>query len=373
MLVSRVESGYHFVVRTCSRQRLILCGLVAVSTARIAEAEPGDAVLELVWNAPAPCADVAAVRGKVENQLGYALEARVGSELLTANAVVVRGDGGRFRLQLHTQFRDEARSRELEGGSCEAVENATALMLAFLLDPEAAATRSTPPDEGVPDSEGVSPLALTEPDAAEPPASAHPLALAAAAKTELMSATPKDVVLPHPKSTKPAELPWFLGALAGVDSGALPAATSSIELFFGRRLGPVQLEASALRLSPRERRLPNDSTRGGRFELWGLAADGCYSASWAKLELGPCTGVETGTVFGSGFGVDLPGQGKGLWLAARGMLRATYRVFPRLGTRLQAGVALPLSRPTYVLDNVGTVYRANFIALRGGLALEAYF
>jgi len=372
--VSRAESGYHFVVRTCSRQSLILCGLLAVSAGRIAQAEPGDAVLELVWNAPAPCADVAAMRRKVEDQLGYALDAHVGSELLTANAVVVRGDGGRFRLQLRTQFRDEARSRELEGGSCEAVENATALMLAFLLDPEAAAARSTPPVDGAPDSEDVSPAAPAGSDEAEPPAAAHaPDPVAAPAKTELMAAAPKDVIPLHSGSTKPPDLPWFLGALAGVDAGALPEATSSIELFFGRRLGPLQLEASALRLWPRERRLPNDATRGGRFELWGLAVDGCYSAGWAKLELGPCVGMETGTVFGSGFGVDLPRQGKGLWLAARGMLRASYRVLPWLGTRLQAGAALPLSRPTYVLDNVGTVYRANFIALRGGLALEAYF
>jgi hypothetical protein len=93
----------------------------------------------------------------------------------------------------------------------------------------------------------------------------------------------------------------------------------------------------------------------------------------AKVELLPCLGVETGTVYGSGFGIDLPRQGKGLWLAALGMLGARYRVLPWFGARLHAGVALPFTRPTYVLDNVGSVYRADFIAFRGGLSAEAYF
>jgi len=50
-----------------------------------------------------------------------------------------------------------------------------------------------------------------------------------------------------------------------------------------------------------------------------------------------------------------------------------YRLGRGFGVQAQLGAALPLSRPVFVLDNVGSVYQADFITFRASTGLEAYF
>jgi len=293
---------------------------------------------------------------------------------LVWDATVFRTESGAYRLRLQTAFRGESRIREVEGSSCEAVGSATALMLAFLLDPEAAAAQV---QEEAP---APAPSVETVPAVAEPPAPlAQPVIPLVAPVSPVATPTPRsapDAAVERdtsPPSAARSRKLWFAGLATGIDSGALPGTTASVALVLGRNVGPLALEAELLRLWPREQRLRSDPNRGGKFELWALGLDACYQVAWSRLALGPCLGVESGTLYGSGFGVDTPQQGKGLWLDALGMLAGRYRVADWFGARLQAGIAVPFTRPVYVLDNVGTVYQADFMALRAGAGVEAYF
>jgi hypothetical protein len=332
------------------RFRLTVASVACVSPLWAGEAR---VPLQLAWSAPESCPDQVAVVRQIEHHLGYGLDSPPGPDGVVALVAVSAQPEGGFRLHLHTTFRGEVRERAVDGDSCGAVADAAALMLAFLIDPEAAAPEAKPEPE-------------PEPERAEPP----PVVIAP---------KPAGVTAPEPDAPKPepsvaASGPsWFLAAAFGIDTGALPEPTTSVGGALGIELGRLALEASFSRYSPQEQRLAGDATRGGNFELWALGARSCYSLRWAATEVGPCLGLEGGTVFGSGFGVDTPGQGKGLWLAAAAELSGRYRASSWLGVRTLAGVAAPFTRPVYVLDNVGTVYQADFITFRGTLGLEAYF
>jgi hypothetical protein len=142
----------------------------------------------------------------------------------------------------------------------------------------------------------------------------------------------------------------------------------------GRSFGHLAVELSGSRYSPRRQTLPEAKlTQGGDFQLWTLGGSLGYRVLSRGVELSPWLGAELGTVYGSGFGVALPKQGKGLWLAAAFGLSGRYRALRWLGANAQAGLALPVVRPTYSLENVGDVYRADFLTLRGSVGLEVYF
>ena len=335
-----------------------------------AVAEPQEKALALRWNAPETCENEAAILQKVEQQLGRPLNPSTTS--LECRASVSSTKDGRFRVDLETTIRGEVRRRVLEGTSCAALANAVALVLAFLIDPDAVAAHSAAAGEKLQPSQLAAPPA--EPAAPpELPASIESTPPAAAQRVDPTPPARAKQPLDGPRSIA-TEPRWFARALIGVDSGTLPAATIVWNVAVGRTIGPISAEISGSRFFPRSR-LQGDApvTRGGRFDLWALGASIGYRVALPKVELVPTVGVESGTVYGSGFGVAQPRQGKGLWLAATTFLQARYRPLSWLGAHAQVGAALPFARPSYVLDNVGGVYRSDIIAFRALSGLEAYF
>ena len=346
-------------------------GLLLAASARAAPATKG---LDLRWLAPAACPDEAAVVRSVEQQLGYPLSRA--QTLVIASGVVSQPKNGIFRADVETVVNGEVRDRRFEDASCAALGDAVALVLAFLIDPDAArataASRSEPvAAEATQPSVGTaSPSPVAEPTVIAPAPRPTPPPVAST-RAQASVPSPAALALPAPEHATLQPKPWLARAQIGLDTGALPSATSYLGVELGRYWGPVVIGVSGSWFLPRERALPNAA--GGKFNLLALGATAGYPIWSRTVEVVPWVGMESGTVYGSGFGVTSTKQGKGLWLAATGGLAFRYRLGRGFGVQAQLGAALPLSRPMFVLDNVGSVYQADFITFRASTGLEAYF
>jgi hypothetical protein len=346
--------------------RFLLVGVISCCAAGPAWADTSPKTLDLAWTAPATCPTEAHVRAEVERYLGRQLDSFANS--VTARGVVSNESGDRWRVDLTTTFRGRSRARPIEGDSCTAVADAVALVLAFMIDPQLASPERTsdPPVNSVPATQAATLANPPAPALANPPAPAlaNP---PAPANVDVAPAPPTS-------ATRERIRPWALRLATGADSAALPEPTGFVAFAARRAFGPVSIEGSAAYYFPRTRAIEGSAlSRGGTFDLAAVALRGCYALLTGGFELGPCVGTELGTVRGSGFGVGEPGEGNGLWSAATAAAWSRWRVAPWFGAVIEAGVALPLVRPHYVIDNVGLVYRADIIGYRGLAGIESYF
>jgi hypothetical protein len=315
---------------------------------------------DLAWSAPQGCPAAADVREAVERYVGRPLS----TEPIAARATVTREKTERWRLSLRTTFRGDTRERVIEGDSCGAVADAAALVLAFLIDPNSVEASAPSVSPSLPSDRST---IASLPEA--------PVASARAEAPVFQPAT-KSPIVDSPPPTTPTSQPaparrWTLRATAGADSSSLPSWTGFVGVDVARAFGRGSLELSGAYYAPRSREISQG--RGGTFDLLTLGARGCYAAFGPTFEVSPCVGAEYGTVRGTGFGVGDPGAGKGLWLAATMAGAARWRMTPGLGTMAEVGITLPLVRPDYVIDNVGFVYRTDFVGLRLLAGLESYF
>jgi hypothetical protein len=328
-----------------------------MATAARARAEPR--AFDFAWTAPETCPGEDDVRGGIERHVGRSLASS--REPIAVRAVVTRERSERWRMDIATTVRHETRERVIEGDSCRELADAAALVVAFLVPPPAE-PGPEPSAPEAPPAATASPLAVSLPPAPPMPETSPP------ATTE----PARDVAPATPVSSPVGRVrAWTFRATAGADSSSLPSWTGFVGAGVGRAFGRASVELSGAYYAPRTREI--DTGRGGRFELFTLAGRSCYAFFGSTFEWSPCLGAEYGTVRGSAFGVDDPEVGKGLWLAATMASTARWRITPWLGTMAEAQIAVPLVRPDYVIDNVGAVYRTDFVGLRLLAGLESYF
>lgn len=68
-----------------------------------------------------------------------------------------------------------------------------------------------------------------------------------------------------------------------------------------------------------------------------------------------------------------PGAGSALWATAELGALAALLATDHLAVTLSAGAGVPFSRPTFVLEKVGAVFRSSPVVGRFGLGVEARF
>jgi len=308
---------------------------------------PARAVLpiDLGWSAPAGCPSVDEMTDRIRGMLrtvpaaGSAQRYRVQTEIAIAAT-------GEWRARIAIIGPSSPTERAFRGQSCEAVANATALVLAFLIDPTAVSLPS--------------PAAVVE----EPAGDRHTAAAGAGA----MNVGP-------PPSPRPPR--WTVRADAGGDAGSLPAPTWGAGVALGLRLGHARAELSVAHWGAQRRTLAvRDPAPGGSFDLTAGGVAGCYEA--AVAELGPlapgaCLGIEAGGLRGMGFSVTSPGQATGLWLAADVAGTLTWRLSARVGLSLRLALVAPLRRLTYEIEGIGPTYRTSSTAGRAMAGVEAHF
>lgn len=298
--------------------------------------------ITLRWEAHEGCPDAEAVRAEVRRLLGEAARAQAP---LSVDAVVTRDDAG-SHLSLTLEGGESAGRRELSAARCDELASATALIVALAVDPEA-----------------VDPAALEQLEGATqeaPRETTEPAPIPAATRAPPETATEA--------SAGPA--PHLSAAAAFIlDAGSLPSIAPGLDAALGFRLARTRLEVGVTYL------LPNDAETGGRrpaAELRLLAGKlaVCQTLLGERRSLAACAAAELGSLMGSGGDITERRDGSSLWLAAHLSLTGALPIVDGLALQGGLGVALPLRRPVFTVENLGPVHQPSSIGGRLWLGLR---
>lgn len=348
----------------------ILC-----TSAGSAAAEPTNSPLTLWWEptstADCPSGDV--VLAEVERLLGGKPSTGTNRRLF-ARAKVSAGPDGAWELTLRTVLAgadEEADGeRTLRAPSCEDLASAAALIVALGFDPAAVAEQAK--------RAALSPSPGAATDRAPTPA---PPKRAEAAAQDRSSAEPpgRQCATPPPRraeSVAPARVRPGVWLGGGADLGSFSAPAYALEVRAGFRYQRLQLAATAAYYPPQSIPLPERPAAGGTFTLIAgglLACSALRSFRAGSLELAACGGAEIGQMHAEGFGVISPGSADGLWLAARAGAALTAALTEVAGLRLDLGLAVPIARNRFYLENAGTVYEPGYLCGRADIGVEMHF
>lgn len=306
--------------------------------------------IDLHWTAPAECPAADAVRAEMDRILG-ASSARPPAPIPVV-AAVSRDPEGTWQVHLETPGDGAPRVREIHGATCAAIAETTALILAMMIDPAAAA--AAPPSEA--------PRVPVEPPRLPIEAPRLPV------EPPRLPVTP-----PEPPTPTPTPTSFRLTALTGLDTASLPDLAFTLGLHGSFVYGPQRFELGLAFRPSRKGNSTMQTSAGADVDLLTGSAATCTQFSKGILEAGPCVGFELGRLHASGFGVSSPGEGSTLWAAIEGGGVLSVRIFSQLSLVLRLGAAVPLLRPSFVLVNVGPVFRPPAVTARGSTGVEVVF
>ncbi|WP_437335859.1 hypothetical protein [Sorangium sp. So ce394] len=339
------------------------CAMLAAAGTARARAEP---FLSVTRGAGAEsCPDAARLVARVEQLRGRPETGASGAYAVS----FTRGDDG-FRAAI----RSESGARELRdrGGSCAALEQATAVTLALLLDSDAREPSLREPDADgggdpgpAPGASAPAPGAPAAAAGAPAPASAAPAVTPPPARPE---PTPADRGERGAEATSPergaTRLTLAAGAagLFGVVRPFAPALSAEAGIGGARwraTMGALWLVPQTLRHGPGEL----------RETLLGGAARACLTAAGsAALRFDVCSGVHAGRLQAAASGYTRNDVAEKAWLAVPLELSLS-RLSGPLGFDIGAAALLPLRRNDFSVDGVGVAYSSPpvgaLVSLRG--------
>jgi len=315
--------------------------------------------VSLTWTAPDGCPSAARITAEVDRLLGAASSSDKPPLIVTARVTAVTTDGAES-LQVHIEAEprtgSERRVRDLHAASCDALADATATILAFMIDPDAVA--AAPPPAPPPAPPRPKPAPPPEPKPPPPPPLPAPVPVSPPAP-------------PPPPRLHPA---FAIGAFGVVDGGSALGIGGGVGGAFTVRLGAFAFDLGALGLPARVAAIASRPTTGGDVSLIAGSIGAGYNLLPASsLTLGPSLGYELGRLHASGFGVTNPGSGDFLWSAARIGGVASWAPVARFAIEARGDAVFPAVRETFVLENVGSVYRPGVAAGRASLGAEVRF
>ena len=290
---------------TCFRRHLsrILFGGGVLFCFGSAEAQQSRR-FDLTWNAPTGCPDSGAVAREID-ELVAGSSLAPGQSMIAASASVAADRDG-FTLVLTIRDAEGIHQRRLEAPTCEELGHAAALIVALAIDPALLATHSDPG--------GASPNAAQARPAIEPrprPTPSYPaFPMTTGAQPQLpavSAATPSTV------ATEP--LPWRLGLVEFVAWRTLPGINLGTGLFGAIQTKMFRFEGVVSGLRGEAEKADKPSV-GATFVLYRFAPKACWLVAEKKWAIGPCVGVELGTVRGRGYGVDNSSASNGYWFAS---------------------------------------------------------
>ena len=177
---------------------------------------------------------------------------------------------------------------------------------------------------------------------------------------------PAPALAMSPAPPLPARSSWRAGAGLGVvvETGVLPHAAQGIEVGGSLRHGALGLALRGTWFGAQD--TVGSSASGGSFQLAAGAALACFVPERGRWVPSACAGLELGRLTGAGLNVARPHSGAVLWSAGHAEAGVARRVGGDAAVFLRAGLAVPLARPTFVLDESRLVHRPSRIA--GSLA-----
>jgi hypothetical protein len=274
---------------------------------------------------------------------------------VAAQADVTELGSEHWSVHLVTSVDGATGDRTIDANSCASLAAATALILAWTVDP----------------SKGVPSVPPPEPSVAAPSPPTPP---------------PEE----RPTRRNGSDTSGFLGiavAIGGAaDLGTLSSPGVAGEIALAGFLGPLRLEISGADwVTQRATGSVNGESEGTTIHLFDAAARGCYG--WrlgGGLEVSPCLGATHFFATGDGFGAPPSFQAKHFsiidWTAVQGDLLGTWRLYGPLALRASLGVGIPLAPPQFEIQvdhppspPSDVVLRTPGVSGRAALGVEARF
>lgn len=326
----------------------VVVGVWIAPATALAETAP-ERPFELRWSAPAECPSDVYVASQVTR-----LAARAPEPALEVDANAWKDQSGRWRVALVTRMGGERGERIVDADTCDHAADATALILAMMIDPAGVRARLA--------AERPPPAAEAPPEPARAPAAPRP-------------ETPPDRAR---AANEPRERRGLVAAYGTMDGGALPHAAYGAGIAVGVRIpldrgpSPVRLraEGSFIVLPAQRAEMAGTSRAADVLLIAGaLRAALVYGE---VVEAGPSLGYELGSLAGEGIGVRRPDSGAALWQAA--MVGAAVRWPARgpLALRASAELVVPFTRPAFAVADA-VVHRPAGVGGRGTLGVDFSF
>jgi hypothetical protein len=293
--------------------------------------------VDLVWIAPPECPDEASAKRAIEGYLGHRpLDA---FKPLTVQVEITSVANGRFRGAL--AFGGESGGdRRFEGGTCERVSEAAALIVALTLDPVEVATHMQPP---------------------------RAIESRMAGSVEKMRGSEDNTKAPRR---------FTLGLQTAGDVGSLPDPTLGAGFLVGLDWARASMAIDFTSWVARRAFRGPTPESGGELSLTTVSLRGCFapfSAPVAATRLDVCARAEGGIAGGRGFGIVEPGSSHVPWAA--GFVGLTVRS-PNpspLGVWLSIEGGLTVSRPRFFIEDFGRVFEASAVLARALLGVAWTF
>ncbi|MBN9162616.1 MAG: hypothetical protein BGO98_21285 [Myxococcales bacterium 68-20] len=319
---------------------LLPSSLVAVAVALLATRDASaDDTLRLTWKAPAGCPSIDDVRAATLREV----DARAAnSGVLEADAYVEQREATSWAVRLRTRRGMATGEREIEAETCDGVAQATAVVLALAL---------VPPSEPEPEPERVPGAAAAPPT---PPPADRDAGASAFARTDEAHAL-------------------ALGASLAAVSSTLPAAALGGSVTLAWTPDRARIELDVRRWASQSETV-STSAAGARFSMTSLGGRGCWAALRTHtFDLSPCAGADVHLVSAPGHGADANYAASGAWTAIGAGALGRLHITSWLALRARAEVVVPLSRPTFVVENEGFVHRPSILGAAASLGIEALF
>jgi hypothetical protein len=327
-----------------------------------------DGVGPIAWQAPEGCPSSGDVQRELARLLGERRDAAV-----SARAVVTHGAA--WTVTLETELAGRRGQRSIEAASCAALADATALIVALMVDPDAvlrARAAEVAPEERTPSGQPSETRA-----AAAPPATTPTSSPPAPPPSSLVSAS---LTAPVPASRAKRSVDFLVGGFAAGSYGVLPLLDAGMGLGLGVEGSWWRVELRGTYGLRRDQVASAAAPPGayGRFEVSSANGLGCLrlqgTGHGTKVAFGPCVSVEAGLVSAEGHGTSETTSAATPWFAAGAGAFAAVPLGARVSVPLHVDALASFVRPDFVFRNVeGVVFRAPLLGLRATVGVEVHF
>jgi hypothetical protein len=334
----------------------VVAGVIWVAAGVARAQEPA-----LTWQAPEGCptrdAWLSALRARVDdaawNEAAPKLRASVRIDLTETG----------YALQLDTELDGASGQRRIEAARCEELVDASALIVAFAIDPNAASRAASATPRVA--SDGLPPVVApteTEADVAPVPVPAPPKPVEPKKRMPPVDVPPKgyDPERPTDHLREPARsgTGLLVRPLWLFDVGTLPTLGTGPSLMVGLRIGRLSLELGASYLLAQSIADPSADRVIGELRWLAGSAGACYAVlPESRFDLASCLRAELGRLWGRGRNLDEDMfSGGATWLAVLVGIQVSVELVRGLELATELGAGLPLLASAFTVGGVGKVH-----------------
>lgn len=352
------------------------------TSTQAAPARPRGAI-EVRWEAPPGCPDEQAVRAAVERHVGHPL-AQIRDRKLSIIATAHPAET-HWSLTVFTVTPEGTQERSLRyAHGCAPLAAAAAVLIAMTIDPQVL---------GRLDPRALELLTEVEEAAAAPPPESEsqpePALAPAQTTSEVAAVLAPPPSPPAPPQTPPAPLqppapqssprkldPRGVVRLSGsLGHGDIPSVGGGLAGALGLRLGrwfQAELTGGGWFLRSVKLDLPNSA--GATFNLWNVGLrGGAVLPLGRRLEIPLLLGVEAGQIRVRGVQLIRASDTRTPWAAVTLSTGLAFVPLPALAVVLGLDGFIAVTRPRFVVENVGEIFRPRALGLRVSLGIELRF